>query len=33
VGRLVRRLRTPKARAIPEDRSVRAGWRRTQRAA
>lgn len=33
VGRLVRRWRTPKARAIPEDRSVRAGWRRTQRPA
>lgn len=33
VGRLVRRWRTPKVRAIPEDRSVRAGWRRTQRAA
>ena len=32
VGRLVRRLRAPKARAIPEDRSIRAGWRRTQRA-
>jgi hypothetical protein len=32
VGRLMRRLRAPKARAIPEDRSVRAGWRRTQRA-
>jgi len=33
VSRLVRRWRTPKGRAIPEDRSVRAGWRRTQRAA
>jgi len=33
VSRLVRRWRNPKGRAIPEDRSVRAGWRRTQRAA
>jgi hypothetical protein len=32
-SRLARRWRAPKARAIPEDRSVRAGWRRTQRAA
>jgi hypothetical protein len=32
-SRLVRRWRAPKGRAIPEDRSVRAGWRRTQRAA
>ena len=32
LGRLMRRWRTPKARAIREERSVRAGWRRTQRA-
>lgn len=29
---LIRRLRAPKAAAIPEKRDVRAGWRRAQRA-